>query len=74
MTEYDGTVVFVDGVHYPATVIEEVEGEDPRVHADLTRPLRWVEGSTYRDAEEGEPLHNDAHHEADAELEPGGEE
>lgn len=59
---YKGDVVFVDGVHYP------VKGEG----ADLSRPLRWEDGA-YRDAEEGEPLHNDTHHAADLELAVGGE-
>lgn len=49
---YDGPVVFRDGVHYA------VDGDG---HADLDRPLRWVEGATYRAAEDGEPLHNDVH-------------
>jgi hypothetical protein len=48
---YDGPVAFVDGVHYPV-------GEDG--HADESRPLRHVEGATYRGAEDGEALHNDA--------------
>jgi hypothetical protein len=69
---YDGPVVFVEGVHYPATQVESVEGEDDRVHADITRPLRWDNGS-YRDATGDEPLHNDANHQADLELEVGGE-
>lgn len=49
---YDGPVAFVDGVHYPV-------GDDG--HADTSRPLRWVEGTTYRDADDGEPLHNEVH-------------
>jgi hypothetical protein len=65
MATYDGPVVFVQGVHYPANE----EG-----HADLTRPLRHVALSEYRDAEEGDVLHNDAYHEADVEVEPGTEE
>lgn len=64
MAVYKGPVVFVDGVHYPA----KDEG------ADLTRPLRWIEGDGgYRDAEDGDPLHNDTHHIGDLELEVGGE-
>jgi hypothetical protein len=63
MKIYDGPVVFVDGVHYPA-------GDDG---ADLSRPLRWSEGASYRDAEDGEPLHNDIHHESALDLEPGSE-
>lgn len=70
---YEGPVVFADdGVHYPV-------GEDG--HADTSRPLRWVGGGVYRDAEDGEPSHFDAHHlqhvdldfgEGEAiELEPG---
>jgi hypothetical protein len=51
---YDGPVGFgSDGVHYPA---------DADGHLDRSRPLRWVAGSTYRDATDGEPLHNDEHH------------
>jgi len=74
MSTYDGPVVFVNGVHYPATVVEEVEGEADRLHADLSKPLRWdAETGGYRDAEEGEPLHNDAFHQAAVELEPGSE-
>jgi hypothetical protein len=60
---YSGTVVFIDGVHYPV-------GKDGE--HDLSRPLRWEDGG-YRDAEEGEPLHNDTYHVADAELPVGGE-
>jgi hypothetical protein len=56
---YTGAVVFVEGVHYP------VEGDG----ADLSRPLRWEDGS-YRDAKDGEPLHNDVHHQQDAGLDP----
>jgi hypothetical protein len=61
---YDGLVVFVQGVHYPAT-------EDGGY--DLTRPLRWDGEGGYRDADEDDPLHNDAHHATDTELEVGGE-
>lgn len=61
---YEGPVVFVAGVHYPV-------GEDG--HAELSRPLRWVEGGSYRDAEDGEPMHNDVHHGSVATLEPGTE-
>lgn len=60
---YKGDVVFVEGVHYP------VGGDG---HADLSRPLRWEDGS-YRDAEDGEPLHNDVNHQREVELEMGGE-
>lgn len=64
MSAYKGAVVFVDGVHYPAS-------DDG---ADLSRPLRWIDDSGgYRDAEPGEDLHNDAHHASDLELEVGGE-
>ena len=59
---YTGPVVFVDGVHYP------VVGDAP----DLTRPLRFVEGTTYRTAEPGDPLHNDTYHEGYAGLEVAG--
>lgn len=62
MAKYKGPVVFVNGVHYPAT-------DDGH---DATRPLRWDDGG-YRDAEPDEPLHNDAHHASDLELEVGGE-
>jgi hypothetical protein len=72
MNAYKGKVVFVDGVHYPATEAEKVEGEDDRLHADLARPLRWDDGG-YRDAEPDEPLHNDTHHASDLELPVGGE-
>lgn len=58
---YEGPVVFVDGVHYPATVVEEHE-DGPRTHADLDRPLRWdADTNGYRDAVDGEPLHNDVY-------------
>jgi hypothetical protein len=51
---YDGPVGFgADGIHYPL---------DADGHLDTSRPLRWVEGGTYRDATDGEPLHNDTHH------------
>lgn len=60
---YDGAVVFVAGVHYPVD-------EDDNI--DYERPLRWDDGS-YRDADEGEPLHNDVHHANELVLEPGGE-
>lgn len=57
MSKYKGDVVFVDGVHYPSK-----DGA-----ADLSRPLRWEDGG-YRDAEKDEPLHNDVHHQRDAEV------
>jgi hypothetical protein len=60
---YKGDVVFVDGVHYPV-------GDDG--HADTTRPLRWT-ADGYRDAEEGEPLHNETFHATELELPVGGE-
>lgn len=64
MSAYKGAVVFVAGVHYPVK-------DD---HADLDRPLRWDPATgNYRDAEPDEQLHNDAHHQGDAELEVGGE-
>ncbi len=64
MTKYKGEVGFVDGVHYPVK-------DD---HVDLSRPLRRDEDSdAYRDAEDGETLHNDAHHAADLDLDAGGE-
>jgi hypothetical protein len=48
---YHGPVVFVAGVHYPV-------GDDG--HADLSRPLRVAdEDGGWRDAQMGEPLHND---------------
>lgn len=59
---YKGAVAFVDGVHYPVK-------DD---HADLSRPLRFENGK-YRDAEDGEPLHNDVNHTSELELEVGGE-
>lgn len=62
MAGYTGPVGFVDGVHYP------VEGD----HVDLSRPLRWEDGE-YRDAEDGEALHNDQHGSGDQTLEPGTE-
>lgn len=61
---YTGQVVFVAGVHYPV-------GDDG--HAILKRGLRVNEDGSYRYANAGEPLHNDAHHLRDTELEPGGE-
>jgi hypothetical protein len=64
-TTYVGPVGFgSDGVHYPLD-------QDGRL--DLERPLRWVEGTTYRDAAPDEALHNDTHHVAHLELDPGGE-
>jgi hypothetical protein len=40
----------------------------------MSRPLRWIDGDGgYRDAEKGDPLHNDAYHAGDADLEVGGE-
>jgi hypothetical protein len=60
---YDGVVVFVEGVHYGVTA-----NGDP----DLNKPLRWAEDG-YRDAEDGEPLHNDTHGGGDTTLEPGSE-
>jgi hypothetical protein len=62
---YDGPVAFVDGVHYPATVEDERDGEDG-LHPDMSRPLRFdVDAGMYRDAADGEPLHNDVHHASD---------
>ncbi len=63
MAAYKGSVVFVEGVHYPVK-------DDA---ADLSRPLRWENGR-YRDALDGEPLHNDANHGVELELPVGGEE
>jgi hypothetical protein len=60
---YEGTVVFREGVHYAV---------DSDGNPDLSRPLRW-NGAGYRDAEDGEPLHNDVHHENEMTLEVGGE-
>lgn len=60
---YTGPVVFINGVHYPAT-------DDG---ADLKRPLRWEAGTEYRDAEKDEDTHNDIHHEAHSTLAPGSE-
>lgn len=62
---YSGPVVFREGVHYPVAA----DGT-----ADLSRPLRWVAGSSYRDAADGETLHNDAHHQQFASIEIGGDE
>lgn len=65
MAEGKHGVVFAEGVHYPV-------GEDG--HADLSRPLRRTDDNTdWRPAEEGEPLHNDVHHQSSVELEPGSE-
>jgi hypothetical protein len=66
MAVYKGPVGFGhDGVHYPV-------GDDG--HLDMSRPLRWIDGDGgYRDAEKGDPLHNDAYHAGDADLEVGGE-
>jgi hypothetical protein len=64
MAKYTGVVVFRDGVHY---------GVDKNGDPDLDRPLRWADDGGYRDAEEGEPLHNDVHHAVEAELPVGGE-
>jgi hypothetical protein len=65
MAKYKGPVAFVDGVHYPAK-----DG-----HYDESRPLRIdPDSNDYRDAEDGEALHNDTNHAADLELEVGGEE
>lgn len=57
------TVVFVEGVHYPV-------GKDG--HADLSKPLRWEDGS-YRPAVDGEPTHNEVFGSGDMELKPGSE-
>lgn len=70
--------MFVDGVHYPATEVDENGNEDENgnkpVGPDLSRPLRWdVETSGYRDADDDETLHNDTHHQAEVEVAPGGE-
>lgn len=63
-SDYDGPVVFVDGVHYPAT-------EDG---ADLDTPLRRNDTNDgWRVAEDDDPLHNDVHHATEAELPVGGE-
>lgn len=60
---YAGPVGFgSDGVHYPL---------DDEGHLDTSRPLRWVEGGTYRDADEGEPSHADAHQANDVVVHPG---
>lgn len=59
---YDGAVVFSEGVHYPA---------DDDGHPILDRPLRWVEGSTYREAEDDDALHNDTHQVQEVEIEIG---
>jgi hypothetical protein len=64
MAEYEGDVVFREGVHYP---IRDDE-------ADLSRPLRRNAANTgWRDAEDGEPLHNDTFHQSAVELAVGGE-
>lgn len=61
MTTYDGAVGFgSDGIHYP----------DEDGNLDTTRPLRWVEGTTYRDADDGDELHNDTHHARIASVDP----
>lgn len=60
MASYDGPVVFREGVHYAT---------DADGHADLERPLRWEDGG-YRDAIDGEPLHNDVHHAREATVDP----
>ena len=61
---YSGPVAFSEGVHYPV-------GEDDL--PDFSRPLRSNGDGTYRDAEDGEPLHNDVHHMNLVDLEVGGE-
>lgn len=73
MADYTGPVVFVEGVHYPATVIEHIEDEEDRTHADLTRPLRVNPDGTYRDALPEEELHNDMNHQNEVEMYPGSE-
>lgn len=57
-------VVFREGVHYAV---------DDEGHADLSKPMRWEDGG-YRDAVEGELLHNEVNHGRDIELAIGGEE
>lgn len=62
MAGYDGPAGFgSDGVHYPA---------DDEGNLDLSRPLRWSEGATYRDAEDGEPLHAEVHQANDVVVYP----
>lgn len=59
---YNGPIGFgSDGVHYPL---------DDEGHLDTSRPLRSEPDGTYRDAEEGEPLHNDVHHVRTAIVDP----
>lgn len=64
MGTYKGAVVFREGVHYAVD-----KNGDP----DLKRPLRVTDDGGFRDAEPGEPLHNDANHTSDLMLEVGGE-
>lgn len=64
MSDYTGPVVFSEGVHYQATD----EG-----HPDTTRPLRWIEGTTFRAASVDDPLHNDVHHISETAIAPGSE-
>lgn len=64
MSDYNKAVVFSEGVHYPVAK----DG-----HPDTTRPLRWVEGTTYRDAKTDESQHNEIHHVSDAAIVPGSE-
>jgi hypothetical protein len=61
---YDGPVGFgCDGIHYP------LDGDG---QLDTSRPLRWEDGA-YRDATDGEQLHNAVHHQNAVDLEVGGE-
>lgn len=64
MSERQHKVVFVEGVHYAINK----DG-----HADKSKPLRVNEDGSFRPAKKGEPLHNDVHHSAHADLTPGSE-
>lgn len=56
---YDGAVVFREGIHYAV-------GDEG--HADLERPLCWVEGTTYRPMTDADGLHADLYHERHVDL------
>lgn len=64
MAKYTGDVVFREGVHYPI--------KDDKI--DLARPLRRnASNDGWRDAEDGEALHNETHSSNERDLLSGGD-
>jgi hypothetical protein len=65
VAKHKGNVVFVEGVHYAV---------DKDGHANKDKPLRWDDADGgYRDAKEGEGLHNDLVESNPVVVEPGSE-